>query len=153
MIIRNKKPFFKTKKFKIVLNESQPLPFYATEGSAGMDVSSVEDDYTLKPMERKLFDIGIKGTVPAGLECGVRPRSGLAIKNGITVLNSPGTIDCDYINSWKVILINLSNEDFVVTKGMRIAQLVFSPYVKENPVRVVKLIKTKRRGGFGSSGL
>jgi dUTP pyrophosphatase len=111
--------------------EGLDLPFYATPGAAGMDLLYAGyEEVVLKPFERKLLPTGIAIELPEGYEAQVRPRSGLAIKHGITVLNSPGTIDSDYRGEIKVILINLGNEDFVVRRGDRIAQLVVAPVEK-----------------------
>jgi dUTP pyrophosphatase len=128
------------------------IPSYATEGSAGMDLTSVEE-YNLAPMERKAISIGIAIELDPGLEAQVRPRSGLAIKHGITVINSPGTIDSDYRGEVKVLLINLGKSDFLVTEGMKIAQIVISNYSKVAITQVQSLSSTERgEGGFGSTG-
>ena len=131
------------------------LPKYKTEGSAGMDLTAcIDENIILKPLERKLIKTGIAIALPNNYEAQVRPRSGLALKNGISVLNTPGTIDADYRGEIGVILINLSNEDFVVEKGMRIAQLVISPVVQAELVEVEELDETLRgQGGFGSTGV
>ena len=131
------------------------LPKYKTEGSAGMDLTAcIDENIILKPLERKLIKTGIAIALPKNYEAQVRPRSGLALKNGISVLNTPGTIDADYRGEIGVILINLSNEDFVVEKGMRIAQLVISPVVQAELVEVEELDETLRgQGGFGSTGV
>lgn len=131
------------------------LPKYKTEGSAGMDLTAcIDENIILKPLERKLVKTGIAIALPNNYEAQVRPRSGLALKNGISVLNTPGTIDADYRGEIGVILINLSNEDFVVEKGMRIAQLVISPIVQAELVEVEELDETLRgQGGFGSTGV
>ena len=131
------------------------LPKYKTEGSAGMDLTAcIDENIILKPLERKLIKTGIAIALPKNYEAQVRPRSGLALKNGISVLNTPGTIDADYRGEIGVILINLSNEDFVVERGMRIAQLVISPIVQAELVEVEELDKTLRgQGGFGSTGV
>ena len=131
------------------------LPKYKTEGSAGMDLTAcIDENIILKPLERKLIKTGIAIALPNNYEAQVRPRSGLALKNGISVLNTPGTIDADYRGEIGVILINLSNEDFVVEKGMRIAQLVISPIVQAELVEVEELDETLRgQGGFGSTGV
>lgn len=130
------------------------IPYYATPGSSGMDVSSIEE-YYLQPFERKLFKTGLKVEIPKGYEIQVRPRSGLALKYGITVLNTPGTVDFDFIGEIGVILFNTSNEEFCVVQGMRIAQLVvaesFQLHIEES---TEPLTQTKRgTGGFGSTGL
>lgn len=131
------------------------LPKYKTEGSAGMDLTAcIDENIILKPLERKLVKTGIAIALPNNYEAQVRPRSGLALKNGISVLNTPGTIDADYRGEIGVILINLSNEDFVVERGMRIAQLVISPIVQAELVEVEELDETLRgQGGFGSTGV
>lgn len=131
------------------------LPKYKTEGSAGMDLTAcIDENIILKPLERKLIKTGIAIALPNNYEAQVRPRSGLALKNGISVLNTPGTIDADYRGEIGVILINLSNEDFVIERGMRIAQLVISPIVQAELVEVEELDETLRgQGGFGSTGV
>jgi dUTP pyrophosphatase len=132
-----------------------PLPFYATVGSAGMDLlAAIEEDIKIMPMQRALVSTGIAIGLPKGFEAQVRPRSGLAIKHGISVLNSPGTIDSDYRGEIKVCLINLSNDIFTVTRGMRIAQMVIAKYEQVNWSIVDILEETERgAGGFGSTGL
>ena len=131
------------------------LPKYKTEGSAGMDLTAcIDENIILKPLERKLIKTGIAIALPNNYEAQVRHRSGLALKNGISVLNTPVTIDADYRGEIGVILINLSNEDFVVERGMRIAQLVISPIVQAELVEVEELDETLRgQGGFGSTGV
>lgn len=135
--------------------EGLDLPFYATEHSAGMDLqAAVYEFVTIRPGERKLIPTGISLALPKGLEAQIRPRSGLAHKHGITVLNSPGTIDADYRGEVGVILINLGQEDFTVTRGMRIAQMVISPYTTAFLRPVEDLDETERgTGGFGSTGI
>lgn len=131
------------------------LPFYATEQSAGVDLSAAIDEaITLKPLERKLVPTGIALALPEGFEAQVRPRSGLALKNGITVLNTPGTIDADYRGEICVILINLSDQDFVIERGMRIAQMIVAP-VSQAHFDVVDILPETARGegGFGSTGV
>jgi dUTP pyrophosphatase len=132
-----------------------PSPSYATSGSAGMDLLANIDDYeVLQPLQRKLIPTGISIALPNGIEVQIRPRSGLALKSGITVLNSPGTIDSDYRGEIGVILINLSDQEFVVQRGMRIAQMVFAKYEKLNFLQVSVLPETVRGGGgFGSTGI
>ena len=132
-----------------------PLPFYATEGSSGMDLcTNLSAPFTLESMERTLVPTGIFLALPMGFEAQIRPRSGLAAKNGITVLNTPGTIDSDYRGEIKVIMINLSKEAFVITRGMKIAQMVIQPVTKASLQAVIKLSETKRgSGGFGSTGI
>ncbi|MFN3976316.1 MAG: dUTP diphosphatase [Aquificaceae bacterium] len=131
-----------------------PLPFYATEHSSGMDLlAAIEEPIILKPMERVLVPTGIAVEIPPGFEAQIRPRSGLAIRHGITLLNTPGTIDADYRGEIKVILINLGSEDFVVRRGDRIAQMVIAPVIKVELEEVEELSPTKRlTGGFGSTG-
>ena len=131
------------------------LPKYKTEGRAGLDLMAcINENIILKPLERKLIKTGIAIALPNNYEAQVRPRSGLALKHGISVLNAPGTIDADYRGEIGVILINLSNEDFVVERGMRIAQLVISPIVQAELVEVEELDETLRgQGGFGSTGV
>lgn len=139
-----------------VINKSQwELPQYATINSAGLDLrANIEESIILKPMERKLIPTGLFMALPVGYEGQVRPRSGLAIKKGITVLNSPGTIDADYRGEVKVILINLSNEDFVIEPGERIAQFVIAKHERAEWEPVEILDKTDRGSkGFGDSGL
>ena len=115
--------------------EGLPLPRYMTEGAAGMDlVAAVEQDVVLRPGERKLIPTGIQVALPAGYEGQVRPRSGLAVKYGVSLLNTPGTIDADYRGEIKVLMINFGQEPFVVRRGDRIAQLVLSPVVRGNLV-------------------
>ncbi len=131
------------------------LPFYATEQAAGVDLSAaIDEEIILKPLERKLIPTGIALALPQGYEAQVRPRSGLALKNGITVLNSPGTIDADYRGEICVILINLSNESFSITRGLRIAQMVVAPCMQASFDVVDILPETARgEGGFGSTGV
>jgi len=140
---------------KIVNHSNNPLPFYSTEHAAGMDLRAfLTEPIVLKPMERALISTGLFIEVPEGYEAQVRPRSGLAIKNGITVLNSPGTIDADYRGEVKVILINLGYEPFTIQNGDRIAQMVIAKYEKIILNQVEQLSDTKRGdGGFGSSGI
>jgi dUTP pyrophosphatase len=136
-------------------NNDLPLPFYATEGSAGMDLfADVTEDVILKPGEIKLIPTGIAIELPPGYEAQIRPRSGLALNHGITLLNSPGTIDSDYRGEIKLILINLGKNDFVVKRGDRIAQMVISKYVRIEWDEVKELNITKRgAGGFGHTGI
>lgn len=130
----------------------QPLPRQATPGSAGYDLASAED-VALLPMERKLVSTGIRIALPPGYECQIRPRSGLAIKHGITLPNTPATIDSDYRGEIKVPMINLGTEAFTVTRGMRIAQMIFAP-VEQAAFQVVAELPASDRGeeGFGSTG-
>lgn len=139
-----------------IINRSQhPLPKYETEASAGMDLrANLTEPITLKPLERVLVKTGLFMELPIGYEAQVRPRSGLALKKGITVLNSPGTIDADYRGEIGVILINLSSEDFVIENGERIAQLVIAKYEQAEFIEVNQLSETARgAGGFGSTGV
>jgi dUTP pyrophosphatase len=129
-----------------------PLPVYATSGSAGMDLRSAEN-LTLNPGARALVATGLAIALPESFEAQVRPRSGLAVKHGVTVLNSPGTIDADYRGEIKVPLINLGTEDFNIARGDRIAQMVVAPVTMAELVEVETLDETARgAGGFGSSG-
>jgi dUTP pyrophosphatase len=139
----------------IVNQSNNPLPLYSTEHSAGMDLRAfLSEPVVLKPMARALIPTGLFIEVSEGYEAQVRPRSGLAIKNGITVLNTPGTIDADYRGEVKVILVNLSNEPFVIQNGDRIAQMVIAKYEKIIWNQVTELSETVRgAGGFGSSGI
>lgn len=137
--------------------EGLALPRYETSGAAGMDLlAAVEEGapLTLKPGARALVPTGLAIALPQGFEAQVRPRSGLAAKNGVTVLNSPGTIDCDYRGEVKVILINHGDEAFVVTRGTRIAQMVVAPVTQAVLAEVDTLDETQRgAGGFGSTGV
>lgn len=135
------------------INEKAIIPFKAHKGDAGMDLFSV-DEVILKPMERKLIHTGIKIQLPENTEAQIRPRSGLALKNGITVLNTPGTIDEGYRGEIGIILINLGEEEFKVEEGMKIAQMVIKPTLSLEVEEVVELTETTRgEGGFGSTGL
>jgi dUTP pyrophosphatase len=138
-----------------IINKSQhPLPAYQTELSAGMDLmANISEAITLKPLERKLVPTGLFIELPQGFEAQVRPRSGLAFKKGITVLNSPGTIDADYRGEVGVILVNLSNEDFIIENGERIAQMVIAKHERAEWTLTEELSSTERgAGGFGSTG-
>ena len=141
-------------KVKIVNKSAWPTPAYATEKSAGMDLkANISEPITLGSLERVLVPTGLFIALPDGTEAQVRPRSGLAAKHGITVLNSPGTIDADYRGEIKVILVNLSKEPFVINPGERIAQLVVARYEKIGWEEVLDLDETERgEGGFGSTG-
>ena len=143
-----------TIKVKIVNRSGLPLPEYKTAESAGMDLSSAEAEaITLKPLERKLIKTGLLIELPKGLEAQVRPRSGMAYKHGISVLNSPGTIDSDYRGEIGVIAVNLSNEEYTIEKGERIAQLVIAKHERAEWISVETLEETERgTGGFGSTG-
>lgn len=139
---------------KIVNKSQHSLPQYSTSQSAGMDLrADLREPVLLRPMERKLIPTGLFMQLPEGYEAQVRPRSGLAINKGVTVLNSPGTIDADYRGEIKIILINLSNEDFVVNDGERIAQMVISSYRQVAWEAVEQLDESDRgAGGFGHTG-
>lgn len=141
-------------KIRIVNKSPHPLPSYETEHSAGMDLRAfTEGPVTLRPMERKLIPTGLYIELPVGYEAQVRPRSGLAIRHGITVLNSPGTIDADYRGEIGVILINLSENEFTINDGDRIAQMIISQHVKAELTGTDKIDTTARgEGGFGHSG-
>ena len=137
---------------QLASGEGLPLPAYETPGAAGMDLRAAED-MTLKPGARCLMPTGIAIALPEGFEGQVRPRSGLAVKHGVTVLNAPGTVDCDYRGEIKVPLINLGEADFIIHRGDRIAQMVIAPVVRIAWRQVVLLEETTRGdGGFGSSG-
>ncbi|MBO6059199.1 MAG: dUTP diphosphatase [Bacteroidaceae bacterium] len=140
---------------RIINNSHHDLPRYATPLSAGMDLrANLDQAVILKPLERRLIPTGLRMALPPGYEAQVRPRSGLALKKGITVLNTPGTIDADYRGEIGVILINLSSEDFVVEDGERIAQMVIARHEQPQLVQVDTLDETERgEGGFGHSGV
>lgn len=142
-------------RISIVNRSHHPLPAYATIHSAGMDLrASLSESITLRPLERKLIPTGLFIELPVGYEAQIRPRSGLAIKKGITVLNSPGTIDADYRGEICVILINLSDTDFVIEDGERICQMVIAPHVQAQWEEVEQLGETARgAGGFGHTGV
>ena len=139
---------------KIINQSNNPLPAYATEGSSGMDIrANLEAPVTLSSLERYLVPTGLSVEIPEGYEAQIRPRSGLAIKQGITCLNSPGTIDADYRGEIKVILINLSGEAVTLHHGDRIAQMVIQPVVKAEWKEVAVINETERgHGGFGHTG-
>lgn len=141
-------------KIKVINHSGNSLPEYATEGSAGMDIrANLDEAVTLKPLERQLIPTGLFVQLPAGYEAQIRPRSGLAIKHGITCLNSPGTIDSDYRGEIKIILINLSNEEQIIQNKDRIAQMVISKVEKVKWKTVNKIKSTRRNaGGFGHTG-
>lgn len=140
---------------QIINRSKHDLPHYETTGSAGMDLrANIEDAIILKPLERAIIKTGLFIALPNGYEAQVRPRSGLAAKKGITVLNSPGTIDADYRGEIGVILVNLSNEEFTIEDGERIAQLVIAKHEQVSWDSVDVLDETKRgAGGFGSTGV
>jgi dUTP pyrophosphatase len=140
---------------KIINNSKHSLPSYETNASAGLDIrANLEEVVVLKPLERVLIKTGLFFEIPEGFEAQVRPRSGLALKKGVTVLNAPGTIDADYRGEVGVILINLSNEDFTIEDGERIAQVVFAKVEQAEWQQVKVLTDTERgEGGFGSTGV
>lgn len=142
-------------KVQITNKGRQPLPTYATEQSAGMDLrADVSESVVLHPMERRLVPTGLHIALPPGFEAQVRPRSGLALKHGITVLNTPGTIDADYRGEIKVLLVNFSNQDFVINAGERIAQMVVARHEQVEWVDVEQLDETARgEGGYGHTGV
>ncbi len=141
-------------KVKIINRSENPLPTYATDLAAGMDLrANLETAVTLQPMERTLVPTGLFMELPAGFEAQIRPRSGLAIKQGLTLLNTPGTIDADYRGEIKIIMINLSTEPQTIQHGERIAQMVVAPFVQVTLEEVVELTDTERgSGGFGHTG-
>ncbi|VXB31775.1 Deoxyuridine 5'-triphosphate nucleotidohydrolase [Flavobacterium sp. 9AF] len=140
---------------KVINQSAHELPSYETIASAGMDLrANISEAILLKPLDRVIVKTGLLIELPIGYEAQVRPRSGLAAKKGITVLNSPGTIDADYRGEIGVILINLSNEDFVIENGERIAQLVIAKHERAEWIEVETLSETSRgEGGFGSTGV
>lgn len=140
---------------KVVNKGHQPLPQYATVQSAGMDLrANIEEPIVLRPMERRLVPTGLHIALPEGFEAQVRPRSGLALKHGLTVLNAPGTIDADYRGEIGVVLINLSDKDFVINDGERIAQMVIARYEQAELMPVEVLDETERgEGGYGHTGV
>lgn len=142
-------------KIKVINKGHQQLPAYATSQSAGMDLrANIDEPLTLRPLERKLIPTGLHIALPEGHEAQVRPRSGLALKHGITVLNSPGTIDADYRGEVMVLLINLSDHDFVVNDGERIAQMVIAKHEQGEFIEVDELDETERgEGGYGHTGV
>ena len=142
-------------KIQIINKGHQPLPAYATPQSAGMDLrADIEEQIVLHPLERRLIPTGLYMALPAGYEAQVRPRSGLALKHGITVLNSPGTIDADYRGEIGVLLVNLSQEDFVINAGERIAQMVIAKHENAEFIEVETLDETERgTGGYGHTGV
>jgi dUTP pyrophosphatase len=142
-------------KIRIVNHSKHPLPAYETVASAGMDLrANLENDIVLKPLERTLVPTGLFVEIPIGYEAQIRPRSGLAIKKGVTLLNTPGTIDSDYRGEIKVIVINLSTDDFVITNGERIAQMIIAAHEQAEWIEVDELVDTLRgAGGFGHTGI
>lgn len=141
-------------KVKIINKSKHLLPEYATPAAAGMDLrANLDEPLTLKPLERFLVPTGLFIELPVGFEAQIRPRSGLAFKHGISVLNSPGTVDADYRGEVKVILVNLSNEPFIIQDGERIAQMVIASHAKAEWVEVEQLMESERgAGGFGHTG-
>lgn len=141
-------------KINIINKSKHDLPQYATEASAGLDLrANLEEDILIKPLERTIVPTGLFMEIPIGYEAQVRPRSGLAFKHGISVLNSPGTIDADYRGEIKVILVNLSQDEFKIQNGERIAQLVIAAHEQAEWIEVEELNETERgAGGFGSTG-
>ncbi|WP_314351239.1 dUTP diphosphatase [Segatella oris] len=140
---------------KVVNKGHQPLPEYATPQSAGMDLrANVEAPITLKPMERRLIPTGLYIALPVGYEAQIRPRSGLALKHGITVLNTPGTIDADYRGELMVLLVNFSDSDFIINDGERIAQMVIARH-EQGIFKVVETLDDTERGtgGYGHTGV
>ncbi|WP_295830987.1 dUTP diphosphatase [uncultured Winogradskyella sp.] len=142
-------------KIKVINKSNHDLPHYETIASAGMDLrANILEQITLKPLERTIVKTGLFIELPLGIEAQVRPRSGLAAKKGITVLNAPGTVDADYRGEIGVILVNLSNDDFVIENGERIAQLVIAKHERAEWEQVESLSETSRgKGGFGSTGV
>lgn len=142
-------------KIKVINTGRQPLPAYATPQSAGMDLrANIDSPVTLRPMERRLIPTGLRIALPQGYEAQVRPRSGLALKHGITVLNTPGTIDADYRGEVMVLLVNFSGTDFVVNDGERIAQMVIARHETAAFEEVAELDETERgEGGYGHTGV
>lgn len=140
---------------KIINKSNNALPEYASQGSAGLDLRAfIPSAITLQPLERVAVPTGLYIELPEGYEAQIRPRSGLALKSGLTVLNSPGTIDSDYRGEIKVILINLSNEEFVINNGDRICQMVIAKHEHAEFVQVTEISDTERgNGGFGHSGV
>lgn len=140
---------------KVINKGRQPLPTYATPQSAGMDLrANIEEPVTLKPLQRRLIPTGLHIALPEGYEAQVRPRSGLALKHGITVLNTPGTIDADYRGEIGIVLVNLSDETFTVNPGERIAQMVIARYEQAELQVVTELDDTERgTGGYGHTGV
>lgn len=140
---------------KVVNKGRHPLPEYATPLSAGMDLrANIEEPVTLRPMERKLIPTGLFIALPPGYEAQIRPRSGLALRHGITVLNTPGTVDADYRGEVMVLLVNFSNDDFIVEDGERIAQMVVARHEQGQWINVATLDETERgAGGYGHTGV
>lgn len=142
-------------KIKTTIQDDAMIPVYKTSGAAGADLcAALDEDICIKPGERRLVPTGLSFEIPKGFEGQVRPRSGIALNNGVTVLNAPGTIDSDYRGEVKVLLINLGSEPFVICNGDRIAQLVIAPCVQADYTLTGTLERTQRAaGGFGSTGV
>ncbi len=142
-------------KIKVVNTGHQQLPAYATSQSAGMDLrANIDEQIVLKPFERRLIPTGLHIALPVGYEAQIRPRSGLALKHGITVLNSPGTVDADYRGEVMVLLVNLSQEEFIINDGERIAQMVIAKHEQGILELVEELDETERgAGGYGHTGV
>ncbi|MCH5246608.1 MAG: dUTP diphosphatase [Muribaculaceae bacterium] len=142
-------------KVKIINKSHHPLPSYETPESAGMDVrANLDQPVVLKPLERALIPTGLYMQLPAGHECQIRPRSGLALKHGISIVNTPGTVDADYRGEIGIIVINLSNEEFTISDGERICQMVITDYTHVQWEEVERLDQTKRgTGAFGHTGV
>ena len=140
---------------KVVNKGHQPLPAYATPQSAGMDLrANIDEAITLHPMERRLIPTGLHIALPVGFEAQIRPRSGLALKHGLTVLNTPGTVDADYRGEVMVLLINLGDKDFVINDGERIAQMIIARHETADFIAVEVLDETERgEGGYGHTGV
>ena len=140
---------------KVRTNAHVEIPQYMSGGASGLDLFvSIDEDIILKPLERALIPTGVSVSIPPGFEAQIRPRSGLAIKHGVTLLNSPGTIDSDYRGEINLIVINLGNEPFIIKSGMRLAQMIISSYVKVKPILVEDIDDTTRGvGGFGHTGV
>jgi len=141
-------------KVKIVNRSKHPLPAYSTEASSGMDIrANIDSEVNLKPLERALIPTGLFIELPVGFEAQIRPRSGLAIRSGISVLNSPGTIDADYRGEIGIIIVNLSNEEYTIKDGERICQMIVAKHERVEWNEVDVLEETKRgKGGFGHTG-
>ncbi len=141
-------------KIRVINKSKHELPAYSTDSSAGMDIrANIDNEIVLKPQDRVLVKTGLFLEMPAGYEAQIRPRSGLAINKGVTILNSPGTIDADYRGEVCIVLINLSNENFVIKDGERICQMVIAKHEKAEWIKVDSLLETERgAGGFGHTG-
>ena len=153
-MIDRSQPALKVLVVRLANGSEAPLPSYASEGAAGADLrAALDGPLTLKPGARALVPTGLAFEIPVGFEMQIRPRSGLAVKHGVTVLNSPGTVDCDYRGEVKVLLVNLGDADFVVKSGERIAQAVIAPVTRADFTLADTLSATQRgAGGFGSTG-